>query len=96
MPRTTVDIEEPVLQELKTLGQQQGRPLGKLISELVVEALAHRAVDGAAARPRLAWISKPMRSTIDWADKEALVAVLDEDDRAKLSQEARPGGSGRK
>ena len=86
MPRTTVDIEEPVLQELKALGQQQGRPLGKLISELVVEALTHRAADGAAATPRLAWISKPMRSTIDWADKEALAAILDRDDREKLSR----------
>jgi hypothetical protein len=47
----------------------------------------------AGVPPRLAWVSKPMGSTIDWADKEALAAVVEEDDRAKLSLEARPGGS---
>ena len=31
------------------------------------------------------WISKPMHAPFDWADKDALDAVLARDDREKLA-----------
>jgi hypothetical protein len=83
--RTTVDIEAPILRELKALGHKEGRSLGKLISELVAEALARRHEQPHSAPPTLSWISKPMHSTIDWADTDALAAILDQDDREKLA-----------
>ncbi len=79
-----MDIEGPILQQLKTLGRREGRPLGKLISELVAEALAYRRA-GREAAPRLEWISKPMHAPLDWADKDALDAVLTRGDRQKLA-----------
>jgi hypothetical protein len=85
MPRTTVDIEGPILQQLKALGRTEGRPLGRLISELVSEALSHRREAREAAPPRLEWISKPMHAPLDWADRDALDAILAEDDREKLA-----------
>ncbi|MBI3969965.1 MAG: hypothetical protein HY332_01640 [Chloroflexi bacterium] len=84
MPRTTVDIEAPILRELKALGQRERRPLGKLISVLVAEALARRN-ERRPAPPRLAWISKPMHATVDWTDTDALEAILEQDDREKLA-----------
>ncbi|MGH2353750.1 MAG: hypothetical protein ACRDJN_19270 [Chloroflexota bacterium] len=34
-----------------------------------------------AATPRLEWFSKPMRSSIDWADKDTLATLIDRDDQ---------------
>jgi uncharacterized protein (DUF433 family) len=39
----------------------------------------------AAAPPRLEWISKPMHAPFDWADDDALDAVLARDDLEKLA-----------
>jgi hypothetical protein len=88
MPRTTVDIEGPILDQLKALGRREGRPLGKLISELVAEALAQRRARPESAAPRLAWISKPMHAPVDWADKDALDAVLAREEREQLGRAA--------
>jgi hypothetical protein len=88
VPRTTVDIEGPILHQLKALGRREGRPLGKLISELVAEALAHRRARQESAAPRLEWISKPMRAPIDWADEDALDVLLARGDRERLARAA--------
>ncbi len=40
--RTTVDLEEDVLMAARELARQQGVTLGKIVSELVRQALTHR------------------------------------------------------
>ncbi len=40
--RTTVDLEEDVLMAAKELARQQGVPVGKIVSDLVRQALTHR------------------------------------------------------
>ena len=40
--RTTIDIDTPLLDELRTLGQQEGKSLGRLGSDLLATALATR------------------------------------------------------
>ncbi len=85
MARTTLNIDYPILQELKKLRHDEQKPLGQLVSELVCEALTHRrkAKPAAVEFPRrgtsegFQWISGPMRARIDISDKEALYAVLD-------------------
>ena len=42
MPRTTLDIDAPLLRELKKLQEKEGRSLGKIVSQLLAEALARR------------------------------------------------------
>ena len=78
MPRTTVNIDAPVLRDLKRLQKREGKPLGQLISELLAHALGlqrqQRAGDDA-----FAWTARPMRARVDLADKEAVQAVLDRD-----------------
>ena len=74
--RTTIDIDTPVLKELKRLQKAEGKSLGKLASELLARALAERH------RPKVPtefrWIARPMGARVDLADKEALYRALDE------------------
>jgi hypothetical protein len=73
MPRTTVDIEAPILEEVRALQKQERRSMGSIISQLLAEALSHRATGREA--PSFEWQSQPMRPLIDLADKEAVYAI---------------------
>lgn len=74
--RTTLDIDDPILKELKKLGEKEGKSLGRIISDLLAQALQRQK----KARPdfeKPTWISKNMNARINLEDKEALYAVLD-------------------
>lgn len=75
--RTTVDIDDPVLKDLKKIQHKEGKSLGRLISDLLAQALGERKAGKASARPAK-WISKPMGARIDLADREALYAAMDQ------------------
>jgi hypothetical protein len=75
--RTTLDIDDPILREIKAIHEREGRSMGTVVSELLAEALASRRPS--RARPPFRWISRPMRSLVDLADKEAVYAALDPD-----------------
>jgi predicted nucleic acid-binding protein len=49
MPRTTVDIDAPVLRDLKRLQKQEGKSLGRLVSDLLAQALHHSKTGRAVA-----------------------------------------------
>jgi hypothetical protein len=77
--RTTLDIDTPVLEELKRLQRRQkaGRKsLGTLVSELLTEALARRQGE-VSEGVGFEWVSKPMAALVDLDDKDALYAELD-------------------
>ncbi len=78
--RTTLDIEAPVLRELRQLQKREGGTLGELASRLLAEALA--GARGKPARPGLEWTAKPMHARVDLEDKEAVYAILDRPSRA--------------
>ena len=80
--RTTVDIDEPVLKELKRLTQRDGRPLGRVVSDLLAESLGRRRATQPAA-PAFAWTSRSMDARVDLADKDALHAILDRPPRSR-------------
>ena len=73
--RTTVDIDDPILKEVRTLHEREGRSMGAIISELLAESLARRRTAG--ARPSFRWVSRDMKALVDIADKEAVHAALD-------------------
>jgi hypothetical protein len=77
MARTTVDIDTPLLEELKNMQKKEKKSLGDLISQLVSEALARRPRRASAPR-KLHWVSRRMGARVDISDKEALYAALDE------------------
>ena len=85
MPRTTINMDGPILRDLKKLQRKQGKSLGRLVSDLLAKALASRGEEESAP-PALTWISRPMGARIDITDKEAL--------RAALEPDGEPGGSG--
>lgn len=75
MPRTTLDIDSTVLEELKRRQKREGKSLGRLASELLAASLA---ADAPAATPApLAWTARPMGARVDLDDKDALHAALD-------------------
>jgi hypothetical protein len=74
--RTTIDIDDPVLKEVKKLGKTEGKSLGRMISDLLAQALQRRKTPGPPSeQPR--WISRNMSARINLEDKEALHAALD-------------------
>jgi hypothetical protein len=75
--RTTIDIDDPILREVKAIHEKEGRSIGAIVSELLAEALAGRRPS--RAKPPFRWTSKPMKALVDLADKEAVYAVLDSD-----------------
>lgn len=73
--RTTLDIDAPVLKELKKRQKAEGKSLGRLASELLARAMAES--NGAKKPAGFRWISRPMGARVDLADKEALYAAMD-------------------
>ena len=78
MPRTTVNIDSPILQELQALQKKEHHSLGQLVSQLLAEALALRK-HPTGPSPSLNWVSRAMHARVDLSDKEALYALLDKE-----------------
>jgi hypothetical protein len=78
--RTTVDLDDSVLRELKRLQKRERKALGRLASDLIAQALAIRKASVAAPTP-LTWVSRPMGARVDLADKAGVYALLDRLDR---------------
>jgi len=74
--RTTLDIDQPILKELKRRGKVEGKSLGMLASELLAQALVTSR--HAATPSAFKWSSRPMGAKVDLADKDALFKALDE------------------
>lgn len=79
--RTTLDIDKPVLEEVRRLRLQHGGTLGQVVTELLSEALAHRQRQSEES-VQLMWISKPMKARVDLVNREAVYPILDQDTRA--------------
>jgi hypothetical protein len=62
--RTTVDIDTPVLKDLKKIQKKEGKSLGRIISDLLAQALGERKSAKASTKPPN-WISKRMVARID-------------------------------
>lgn len=77
MARTTIDIDDPILKEVKAIQKKEGRSMGKIVSQLLAEALVKQK--SSVKSPRFKWISRPMRSHVDLADKDEVYRILDRD-----------------
>jgi len=75
--RTTIDIESPILEELKKVQQEEGVSLGKLASRLLADALAFR--NKKTTKPAaLVWNTGRMGALIDLSDKDAVYRIFDQ------------------
>ena len=80
MPRTTVNIDGPILKEVKALRKGQRRSLGRVTSELLAEARALRRGGRRRSEPALRWFSQRMEARVDLDDKDAVYGAMDRDD----------------
>jgi Arc/MetJ family transcription regulator len=76
--RTTIDIDDPILKEVKRLQLREGKSLGRLVSDLLAQSLAATRAAAKAEAPAFQWVAKPMRARLDLADKNALLDAMDE------------------
>ena len=74
--RTTLDLADPVLRELKQVSKEDGESLGDVASRLLADALSVRA-RGRKSKAKIDWSSQPMRAKVDLADKDAIYRALD-------------------
>ncbi len=74
--RTTLDLEKPVLDGLKSLQKKEKLPLGKIASRLLAEAL-DRETSRKPSTTSFEWTSSPMRSKVDLADKDAIYRAME-------------------
>ena len=73
--RTTLDIDKPILRELKRLQAKEGKSLGRLVSDLLARALKEDAAFPADPPP--IWIAKPMGARVNLSDKDAVHRALE-------------------
>ena len=76
MPRTMIDIDAPILRDLKRLQKREHKSLGRLVSDLLAQALSRHG-SKQPAPPAFEWISRQMVARVDLADKDAVQGVLD-------------------
>jgi hypothetical protein len=70
MPRTTLEIDGPVLRDVRRIQKRQGKSLGRTVSDLLSQAIAAERARSTAMDFR--WISRPMQARVKLRDKEAL------------------------
>jgi hypothetical protein len=75
--RTTIDIDDPILRDLRRLQRHEGKSLGRLVSDLLAQSLARQRRAEPIGAP-FAWISRPMKARIDLADKDARLDAMDD------------------
>lgn len=76
MPRTTLDLDRSVLEQLRRRGEAERKSMGRVASELLARALA--TPDDAAAGAAFAWSSADLGTPhVDLEDKDALHRALD-------------------
>jgi hypothetical protein len=78
--RTTIDIDEPIMRDLKRLQRREGKSLGRLVSDLLAQSLASQRAAQPAPIP-FQWTSQAMGARVDLRDKDALLDALDEPSR---------------
>ena len=72
--RTTLDLDPAVLRELKRRREIEGKPIGVIASELLLQAISTQP----PGRPDFVWTSQPLGVRVDIEDKDALWRALEE------------------
>ncbi|HEV8132073.1 MAG TPA: hypothetical protein VGQ81_12530 [Acidobacteriota bacterium] len=78
MPRTTVNIDRPVLRDLKRIQKRENKPLGRIISDLLAQALGQKR-QSRVKETHFNWVTKEMHARIALTDKEGLYRAMEDD-----------------
>ena len=74
--RTTIDIDDPILKDLKRMQKRQGKSLGRLVSDLLAQSISV-AKQAPVAVPVFSWTSRPMAARMPLHDKPAMLDAMD-------------------
>jgi len=74
--RTTIDIDDPILKQLKRLQRREQKSLGRLVSDLLAHALA-TSPTGKPVAVQFDWIARPMGARVDLTDKQGVLDAMD-------------------
>jgi len=75
MPRTTLNLDQSVIRELRERSAREHKSIGELASQLLAHKLSEK---DEAPRGPFSWISHDLgKPAIDLEDKEALNSLLD-------------------
>ncbi len=75
--RTTIDIDDLILKEVKRLQRREGKSLGRIVSDLLAQSLAD-ARKAPKSEPQFRWIAKPMGARVDLGDKDVMLDAMDD------------------
>jgi hypothetical protein len=81
MNKTTLQLDDAVMQQIRDLAHQSKRTLTEIINDLLVESLVRRKQQSAKVRlkPLPSWPAGTPRVNI--ADRNALYDLLEQDDK---------------
>ena len=85
--RTTIDIDDPILRQVKKLSRERKASLGRVVSDLLGRALEAEEEPAAAD---LDFVVREMSPRYDLDDREALLDAMD--DPEDLSEHPKRGG----
>ena len=77
--RTTVNIDDPILDGLKAIQDREGKSLSRVVSDLLIVALNERKTNAGSSPEPFDWITQSMEARVDVADREAVYDRMDED-----------------
>ena len=77
--RTTLDIDTPILKELKRIQKKRSVSMGRLVSDLLASALRTPSTEAAQKDQPFKWNVKAMGARVDLADRDALYDLMDKD-----------------
>lgn len=87
--RTTLDISDPLLNQLKRIGRREGKSLGELVSELLAGVL--KGAEEEQEREPFRWATRSLgRPRVDLGDKEGVYALLDRESGLRAAEPRRP------
>ena len=72
----TTDIDDPILKDLKRLQRRDGKPLGRLVSDLITSALTNQ-YGSEPSGVDFHWTSRRMNARMDLDDRHAVVDAMD-------------------
>jgi hypothetical protein len=68
--RTTIDIDDLILEQIKAVHERDGGSLSAAVTKLLLEALDHRR-----AAASFCWTSRPMKALVDLENKQSVSAA---------------------
>lgn len=78
MSRTTLDIDKPILEEIRQLHRKENKSMGRVVSDLLAQALMDRRnAQEKKHPPRLHWRSRSLGALVDLEDKASVFRILD-------------------